>query len=261
MNYYKDNKTSHFTVKLPKTLTLDGKWTVALAEAHYQSTFLNVSEGNNTFFFKWDSNDIDSQKCTIEVKNYNSLSELIKTINECINKFMLKYIKKLKYIPLRIQAIDLEANPEKEFLSIDLNKKVVVVNTLCKNAISELYFQNRLALILGYEPNVDVISMNENQIKKPHISYGIPDEMMVYCDIIEPQIIAHAMAKIIRIVSISKDTMFGETCHKEYQRLQYIPLLKKEFETISIDLRDKTGAYLPFDYGTVLIVLHFVKVE
>jgi hypothetical protein len=55
--------------------------------------------------------------------------------------------------------------------------------------------------------------------------------------------------------------MFGETRHKEYQRLQYIPLLKKEFETISIDLRDKTGAYLPFDYGTVLVVLHFVKVE
>jgi hypothetical protein len=289
MDYYNDNKTSHFTVKLPKTLTLDGKWSVALAEIHYQSTFLNVSPGNTTIFFKWNVNDIDSEHCIIEAKNYSSLKDLVNTINKCINEFMRKKAKTFKELPLNFLALDIESRfkkdpeiqpssenkpekesekePEKEpekqpdFLSIDENKKVLVIAQLYKNVADELFFQNRLALILGYEPNVDAITMNENLLRKPQLLNGIPDEMMVYCDIIEPQVIAHTMAKIIRIVSISKDTMFGETRHKEYQRLQYIPLLKKEFETISIELRDKTGAYLPFDYGTVMIVLHFVKVE
>jgi len=102
---------------------------------------------------------------------------------------------------------------------------------------------------------------DENNIRKPHLWYGIPDEMMVYTDIVEPQVIAHQMAKIIRIVTVNKGALYEETTHKEFKRLQYFPLLKKEFDNISVELRDRTGQYLPFQYGNAILVLHFTKLD
>lgn len=47
MAYYPENKTSSFTVQLPRYMCLDGDWEVALVEIHYPYTFSNVEEGHN----------------------------------------------------------------------------------------------------------------------------------------------------------------------------------------------------------------------
>ena len=39
--YYSDNKASHFRVKLGKTLHLEGKWSVALADLHISDNTAN----------------------------------------------------------------------------------------------------------------------------------------------------------------------------------------------------------------------------
>lgn len=40
---------------------------------------------------------------------------------------------------------------------------------------------------------------------------------------------------------------------------QYVPVLKREFENIEIDIRTETGAHVPFLFGTVCVKLHFKK--
>jgi hypothetical protein len=340
MNYYHENKTSNFSVKLPKTLTLDGKWVVAVTEIHYQNTFLNVSEGSNSISYRRHSKkkkftsvtDDTLEHCSIQTRDYNSIQDILNAINFFMNPFLkiekyaadsneentekepsdskqqkiivdaektnnnskqdevktnLKEKKSFIYQTIadaekRKSFIyqttadaektktnntskqgEVKTNPkdEKSFIYLDKEKKIVLINDEVKKTFSELYFNNRLAIQLGYEPDTNALQKSKELVRNPHISYGIADEMMIYCDIIEPQVFGHEMAKIIRIVNIGKDVLFGATCHKEYQRLHYIPLLKKEFETISIELRDKSGAFLPFEYGTVLVVLHFLKIE
>jgi cell fate (sporulation/competence/biofilm development) regulator YlbF (YheA/YmcA/DUF963 family) len=284
MDYF-DNKTSNFTVKLPKTLTLDGKWIVALAEIHYQNTFLNVSEGSNSITFRRrpktdkfiELTDDTLEQCIIQTRNYNSIQDILNALNFYMNSFLNIFNFEKDETKLDEKQEEATTNTEKEttkqpeiktdskddklFTYFDRERKVVLINPDIKKMFSQLYFTNRLAIQLGYEPDTNALRKPKDLVRRPHLSYGIADEMMVYCDIIEPQVFGHEMAKIIRIVNIKKDALFGETCHKEYQRLQYIPLLKKEFETISIELRDKTGTVLPFLYGTVLLVLHFMKIE
>jgi hypothetical protein len=265
MEYYTDNKTSHFTVKLPKILTLTGKWAVALAEIHYPNTFYNVSLENNTIFFKWRVGKFFDRN-EIEVNNYDSIEDLIKTINDCV---YTRHIEKT-------HSINAEKNGEEEhknslikydkdekvyMLQLDEEKNRIFINAAYKKTYCEIAFQNRLGLILGYEPNQNAITLADNKVRKPHLWYGIPDEIMVYIDIIEPQVIAHEMAKIIRIVTVDKTAKYEETTHKEFKRLQYFPLLKKEFDNISVELRDRTGQYLPFQYGNATLVLHFIKLE
>ncbi len=250
MEYYADNKTSHFTVKLPKILTLVGKWVVALDEIHYPNTFFNVALENNTIFFKFKT-DRYYEKIIVDVKNFDTIEELLNRINKCV----------FKQHDLKTRFLADENEKIYEFLEFDPEKNRITINTAYKKACTEIIFQNRLGLILGFEPNKNALLTDENDIRKPHLWYGIPDEMMVYTDIIEPQVIAHQMAKIIRIVTVDKGAVYEKTTHKEFKRLQYFPLLKKEFDNISVELRDRTGQYLPFQYGNAILVLHFIKLE
>jgi hypothetical protein len=250
MEYYTNNKTSHFTVKLPKILTLDGKWSVGLAEIYYPNTFLNIAPENNKIFFKWKT-DRYFEECVVEVKNFDSVEDLLNRINQCV---VAQHDWKARFISEK-------QTKNTKFLEFNQEKTKIMVNSMYKAACSEIIFQNRLGLVLGFEPNVNVLSIDENYVRKPHLWYGIPDEMMVYTDIIEPQVIAHQMAKIIRIVNVNKESLYEETSHKEFKRIQYFPLLKKEFDNISVELRDRTGQFLPFQYGNATLVLHFMKLE
>ena len=48
MQYFPDNKTSNFVTKPPRTLQLDGKWEVGLAEIDYPHAWYNIHEGKNS---------------------------------------------------------------------------------------------------------------------------------------------------------------------------------------------------------------------
>jgi hypothetical protein len=238
MQYYPDNKTGHFTVQLPKPLTLDGIWKVAVTDVHYQYNLLNVSPDNNGITFRMNG---ENGQCDIFDGYYDKIEDLL----EVINKFMDPFINQ----------------SGEHFLQIN-DSKQVNVNAKAYKVMSRIQFKNRLALQLGFEPNV-TIRHNPLKLKIPaNVSKGIPDEMFIYCDIVEPQYFGHELSRILKMVSIAKNNkIYGQTVHKEFQRLQYIPVMKKYFETVTIELRDKTGAYLPFVSGTCMLVLHFRKFE
>lgn len=86
----------------------------------------------------------------------------------------------------------------------------------------------------------------------------IISHIYVYCDLVEPQIIGDTLAPIIRMVNtdFNKYT-FGENVSKSFTSLQYVPLMKQSFSTVEIDLRDNTGALIPFLGGHSAVTLHF----
>jgi hypothetical protein len=248
MSYYPDNKTSNFTVQLPKTITLEGKWNVALAEVHYQNTFLNVSEGSNSISYRqkmysemFSDTEYKLEKCIFECGNYENIEDIVKAINS-------------------LSIGDLKGATG-TYLKYDKTKEKVFIDKTSREEFSEMYFDNRLAHQFGYDSYSNALLLTEKNIRKGQVNQGIPDEMIIYCDIVEPQMFAHSFSKVIRIVNIDKNALYGTACQKEFLRLNYIPILKKEFETISIELRDKVGNFLPFNYGTTMFVLHFKKVE
>ena len=46
MDIYPRNKTSEFTVQLPKSIDLEGFWEVGLAEIQYQNSWYNIDNIN-----------------------------------------------------------------------------------------------------------------------------------------------------------------------------------------------------------------------
>ena len=46
-----------------------------------------------------------------------------------------------------------------------------------------------------------------------------------------------------------------------FSQPHYVPVLKREFENIEIDIRSNTGEKIPFEFGTVSVKLHFKKLS
>lgn len=121
----------------------------------------------------------------------------------------------------------------------------------------------RLSLQLGYIPGLRITQSNSVANHAVNLISGIPDKMLIYCDIIEPQICGDIFSKILRSVSIhskTDETNFGLPCSKEFTQLQYIPVQLKHFDTITIDIRDIAGELMPFQFGTLSVKLHFKQI-
>ena len=76
----------------------------------------------------------------------------------------------------------------------------------------------------------------------------------IYCDLIEPRIVGHVMAPLLGVVS-HQDTTSKEVT-KRYEKLQYHPVIKKNFNNIHISLRDDQGDFIPFEQGKVIVTIH-----
>ena len=81
------------------------------------------------------------------------------------------------------------------------------------------------------------------------------NNLYVYCDAAEAIPVGNIKAPILRVVNIAGN--FGDLIHRLYTTPQYVPISKKEFNTLEIVIRDDTGRPVPFEFGKVVATVHF----
>lgn len=263
LSIFPDNTTTSFMVSLPQKITLSGKWEVGVAEIHYNYNFFNVTNGNNRIWITADlfehvsteqesesgvsteeeekvTNPIVTHCCEIPPGFYNNMCELIDTINEKIRDV-------------------LELSSNLFVFHKTINRCEINTKEIKKSGICSVKLEGRLNIQLGFIPCKNVLDVKISQ-HCCNIQFGVPDRMLIYTDIIEPTFIGHEKAYVIRIVSTQpKGLTFGDTCYMSYERMDYIGIEKREFDAISIDIREPSGDFMPFLYGVFSIKLHFKK--
>lgn len=276
LSIFPDNTTTSFTVSLPQKITLPGKWEVGVAEIHYNYNFFNVTDGNNRIWIT--SNMIEPDETVYEavLHEYDSENEGesgISTEEEENKNVNDSYITKCCEIPpgfynnmhelietINGKIMDMLAISSNLFLfNKTTNRCELNTIELEKNSIEIIKLEGRLNIQLGFIPCKNVLDTKISQ-HCCNIQFGVPDRMLIYTDIIEPTFIGHEKAYVIRIVSTQpKGMTFGDTCYVSYERMDYIGIEKREFEAISIDIREPSGNFMPFLYGVLTIKLHFRK--
>lgn len=251
MDFYKEIKTSSFTVLLPQKVTLSGKWNVALAEIHYNYNFFNVTASNNRTYLR-----------KINKKNADDSEN-----------FITKELQKITAVPPgyypRISCVASEINHElKKILNSsediltfsEFNGRTKIASDKLRSCdYSEMHFDDRLSMQLGFQPRDNILD-REISPHAANIHFGIADQMLIYIDIIEPTFIGHEMAYVLKIVNTQPRSLtFGNACYKEFHKMHYMPVQKREFESISVDIRDYNGNFMPFIHGILTIKLHFKK--
>lgn len=249
LNYYSENKTSGFTVHLPQKIQLTGNWVVALAELHYPYNFFNVSDGENVICVEFDTvnhqsetdlNIIEKKKSKISPGFYKNIDCILKAVNSKLSQYV---------------DCDILSQNEMD------GRTVVNIDKCLSTNLKAITFSPRLAMQLGFNPEDNILDFDRSN-NVGNIYFGIPDQMLIYTDVVEPVFIGHEKAQVIKIVNTageSRSCMFGDVHTTEFQRMHYIPVMKKDFESISVDIRDCTGSYMPFRHGVSTVKLHFRK--
>ena len=230
LDKFPNNTLTEYRVGLPQTVSLTGDWEVALTEIHYPHSWNNV-QGNfeNRFYLRNQELDDMWEPLIVPQGHYSSVAGVITKINEVVsanNRFK-----------------------DEVQLSLDtLNRKVTVH---LQNKV-EVYFSD-IGQMLGFLPK-EVISKTSTAEREADLDHGFHD-LYVYCDIIQPQYVGDALVPLLRILPVEgKD---GERISKSFIRPQYLPVSRKQFESIEVNIKRDTGETVPFEFGRVLLTLHF----
>lgn len=278
LSMYPENTTTSFTVNLPQKIRLVGNWKVAVAEIHYNYNFFNVSEGNDKIWFtkkqeimnehvqpihipEFDDEDNDEAK-NIEEEEEETTSAT--TDSSRITHFLQIPTGFYNNINDLIDAINYEIQSQfkikqKIFSLNKLNNRCEINFDKYKDNYGLVTCDGRLNLQLGFEPGTNLVNYSTSQ-HCCNIHFGVPDQMMIYTDIIEPTFIGHEKAYVIKIVNTQpKNLSFGDACFANFEQMHYVNVEKREFESISVNIRHSTGDFMPFQHGVFTLKLHFKR--
>lgn len=252
MGVFSDNTTTHFITQLPQEIKLQGDWEVALTEIHIPLTFQHISKklSERKVQVLAHSNEVKSPKNSfvesiIQPGLYSDVRGLIEEINnlECTRN----------HLKLKLERGGL----------VTISR---ICGSECSAQIHEITFSAKLKKILGFESDMSesvfVVKNNEPLIgsRPANLSNALPSNLMVYSDILEPLVTGDVQARLLRTISLdTRDYSYGCTRVKTFSPAMYLPLLFNNFQTIELDLRDQHGDPLPFDHGTLMVILHFKR--
>ena len=113
-------------------------------------------------------------------------------------------------------------------------------------------FSEQLASLLGFQkkyyPEIgEYTSENVANVDTVNV-------ICVYCDVIKHRTVGHTLAPLFAVLPVTGKS--GVYVSKRYDKIQYHPVLKKNFSNIHISLRDDQAKRIHFRKGKVVVTLH-----
>ncbi|GIY37614.1 uncharacterized protein CDAR_125911 [Caerostris darwini] len=97
----------------------------------------------------------------------------------------------------------------------------------------------------SYETIPDILkAMALTSHEDPHTEFPI---FYVYSDIVQPVVVGHVEAPLLRVVRISGND--EDVINVLYDRPHYVPVIRQSFQTIEIEIRLNSGNLVPFERG------------
>ena len=136
----------------------------------------------------------------------------------------------------------------------DINNLVVKINT---EQIQAVYLTRHLQYMLGFGETLQTFAEAKTVAQYPPDMRAGFSNMFIYCSIVEPQIVGDSMEPLLRIVPV--EGRFGDIVERVYNNPHYVGCLSKSIGSISISIKDDRNQLVPYQFGKVLVNLHFRK--
>jgi len=132
---------------------------------------------------------------------------------------------------------------------------------VCMTSEDDMYehvhvaFNANLASLLGYNSDVRYsLRHKKTSTLPPNLKDNI-HSVYIYCDVGKHVLVGDTKAPLLRIVDRTSDA--DNVVHRTFNPPLYIPLQKKYFDTVEINLMTDTGIPVPFLSGKSFVVLEF----
>lgn len=255
MAFHPNNTVAKFTTALPQTIELTGDWEVALSEICIPANWYNITSTDHWF-------KVNGHRFVLPDRFHTSVKSLLDTMVE-----MIKTKEELSNVELRI--FRQPPGDEKVFEIVSENKFIIFyVKEISRVVITlppsmRVTLSPALADILGY--SADVLGQYYYLSEGPNVMYlqahkeaSLRQNLLlayVYCDLIEPTFVGDTKVQLLRTVNV--DTGARVVVNHIYTSPVYVPLQKKHFNSVEINIMTDTGEPVPFGSGKSVVVLHF----
>ena len=260
MHIYPNNTLAQYTINLNTPLVLGDSYEVGLCEIQYPHAWDNVRRGNNKFSISYQSPRSAGKWVTIDKEvspgYYATIPDLLNEIKSIYGTTDLKN--------QTLVGLIMKFNSTTRRVTISANKLRIhyrmidgKVNTP-KARDAYITFHGDIARLLGFDDNTTVEKGKKIKSKFPATVSGGFHQMYIYTDAIEPQPHPDGDVPILRTIPVEGKPN-QEYLSKRFQKVYYMPLSKHSLSNITFKILDDTGRAVGFDYGKLLIVLHFRK--
>jgi hypothetical protein len=238
---YPSNTVAKFTTRLcrPVEMRAGGTYEIAVTKIQFPISFHNVNE-KDFFVTEYllseddDGEDVKSEFKTVTLPkgNYSDLKQL------------LHYLNKLTVV--------------KNNLALDYNEDSGRVEVVWsgREGRKMVDLSPKLRAMLGFKPTGEEFLAEGPAPNPVHLYANVHQQLFVYCDVVEPQLVGDSSERVLCTVGIEDVTRFGYLFKQRYINPDYIPLLKTNFDTIEIDIRTYEDLPAPFEYGPSLVKVH-----
>ena len=233
---FPENNPSEYTVRLPHWIQLKGEWEIGLHSIAY--TPWNIIQPlDEPISFMNGGKEGKGGKMR---KHYSSVKEYINSINESLKES-------------HVDKSPVDKSNEIEF-SYELNGKV----TAHLEPGYTVRLRREQAIVLGFmtfedsSETYDIENVEETGQYKANLYRET--NILVYCNIVQPQIVGDRLIPLVAIVPYQKTT--GTTGFYAVENIHYIPVQTKTFQNIQVHLRSSTEEPIPFEHGRAAITLH-----
>jgi len=252
---------TEFTTKLSSTIELANEWEVGLAEIMFPRSWYTIPKKGlsievdctNCIDIPLFKNDLRAQYKTnrINIKGgyYNSMEELTQELNQASVK-AFAYVSQFYDGPFKPPIFDYKPHAKRMCI------------TLLAGMILE--FPPELETILGLSPSQNPLHNDSDDVLTIGGYYSCDLQagihaLYIYCDLLQFTHVGNIKAPLLRVVDSGGET--GDVVTRYYERPRYIPLQKKNFDSIQIVIRDDLGEKIQFENGKVLLTLHFRRAQ
>ena len=267
---FEGNTTGDYTVPLSHPIELTGRWEVGVSQLIIPVTY-NTLENASFSITSFHYEIGEGSKVRTELIK---VASLLNVLNEHVELFWESKLAELEP-KWEIMAHDKDMNKQKvavarkrmegthpvHFDLVDGRVEVQMNNS----QVVKVSMNKQLQYTLGFkEPSIDY-SLEPGQ-KHLHghsilrAEYGADvrsgtDCFYIYCNIASPQFIGNAKAQVIKVIPATG--AFGSIIDKVYHTVHYCDLLYNRFDSVKIYLRTSDGKQVSFDFGKVIVKLHF----
>ncbi|KAI8499057.1 hypothetical protein Bbelb_235100 [Branchiostoma belcheri] len=244
MDVYPDNTLSTYRTKLSHPIELKGDWEVSLSEIQYPHSWMNVREGDNTLLYFMADETIEGggreyEVITVPSGYYKNISQLVKVLNEAAA---------VRYADLFKQHDMFAYNAIAKRVTMVLPPMVANIPT------TKTYLTGPLAEKLGWKTKSYISGSWIQAPHQPDLNAGL-ESLYVYCDLIQDRLVGGVKVPLLRIVKVQgeDDAVVDHVIHVP----QYLPLARRRFEGVEINIRNHFGQPVPFERGRLIVTLHF----
>ena len=227
MSVFPDNTLSEYRVKLPQCIRLADDWEVAVTEIQYPHTWNNVHDKHmwNKFYV---IKGLNVEAFAIPPGHYPSVESIVRKMNSM-----------------------LQDSPHKNNVWFTFEKLSRKVTIHVKNGVVVNF--SEVGIMLGFLQDF-VYKKTTTAEREADLDHGFHN-LYIYCDIVESQFVGDSQVQLLRIVPVDGED--GQRVSKSFMSPQYLPVSRKEFDTIEVNIKRDTGEIVPFETGRLLVTLHF----